>query len=106
MPTYSGTFFSFASNIPMEILHEIEPCLFSMVVFLTPETIGHTREVYNLLDLFGELGGVIEIFIISFGVVLYPISKHSFILNATKILFKAKTTEKNLFKISKKDKLL
>ena len=75
-----------------------------MVVYLTPESIVHNREVFNLLDLLGELGGVIEIFIITFGIILHPIAKHSFMLNAIKLLFKARTKETNLFTQSKKDR--
>ena len=58
----------------------------------------HKREVFNLLDLVGELGGVIEVFIIIFGVLLYPISQFSFILKATKMLFLARSQDKKLFK--------
>ena len=85
---------------------EIDPGLFSMVVYLTQESAVHKREIYNLLDLFGELGGVIEIFIIILGIFLYPISHYSFMLNATKIFFKARTKDTNLFKVKvgKKDK--
>ena len=77
--------------------------LFSMYVYLTQESVAHKREVFNLLDLFGELGGVIEVFIISLGIFLYPIARHGFILNATKIFFKARTKETNFFKKSKND---
>ena len=43
----------------------------------------YEREVFNLVDLIGELGGVIEILIIVFGLILFPISKQSFILKAS-----------------------
>ena len=40
----------------------------------------HKREVYNMLDAFGDLGGVIEVLMILFGVIFLPISKHSYYL--------------------------
>ena len=43
----------------------------------------HVREVFNLFDLVGDLGGVIEVMIIVMGVLLYPISEHSFLLSAS-----------------------
>jgi hypothetical protein len=49
----------------------------------------------------GEMGGVIEIIVIVFGVILYPISKQSFILKATSELFKARTSDNLLFEKSK-----
>ena len=48
----------------------------------------------------GELGGVIEIFIVTFGLFLGPISYFSFILKATKELFLARTDDINMFKPS------
>ena len=48
-------------------------------LFLTDEALYHEREVYNTMELFGELGGVIEIFVIIFGILVYPFSKQSFV---------------------------
>ena len=53
----------------------------------------HERDVFNVLDLIGEMGGVIEILIIVFGVLIFPISRQSFILNASSQLFKARTED-------------
>ena len=75
----------------MEWITDSSKEIFSIYVFLTQESMAHKREVFNLLDLFGELGGVIEIFIITMGIFLYPISKHGFLLNASSIFFKART---------------
>ena len=43
--------------------------------YLFEEATQYEREVYNLVDLLGELGGVIEIFILILGVLLFPISE-------------------------------
>jgi hypothetical protein len=47
--------------------------------------------------LFGDLGGVLEIFIAIFAIFVVPISEHSFILTALSRLFIARTDEQNLF---------
>jgi hypothetical protein len=82
----------------MNVLPEVNKGdLFSVFLFLQSESITHRREVFNFLDLIGELGGVIEVFILIFGVVLYPISKFSFFLKATKMLFHARTSDSSMF---------
>lgn len=72
-----------------------------LLFYMTPETINHQRKVYNLLDLLGDLGGVIEVIMVFFGIFLYPVSKHSFIMDASRSLFLARTKQDGLF-ISKR----
>ena len=43
------------------------------------------------------MGGVIEIIVIVFGVIVYPISEQSFIVTASSELFKARTNDSDLF---------
>ena len=57
----------------------------------------HSREVYNILALLGDLGGIFEIVMIIFGVFIFPISEHSFNLRASRMMFFARTKLKNLF---------
>ena len=45
----------------------------------------------------GDLGGVTEVIMITFGFLLFPISEHSFIVDATKKLYLAKTVNNDLF---------
>ena len=63
----------------------------------------HKREIFNLLDLVGDLGGVIEVMVLIFGFVFFPISQQSFILKFTKSLFKARTSDGQLFRKTKVD---
>lgn len=53
----------------------------------------HSRKSYMFFDLLGDLGGVRELFIISFGIFLLPISEHSFVMKAAKYLFFARTSK-------------
>jgi hypothetical protein len=55
--------------------HKFPNEVFRIATFIDKEAMYHEREIFNLVDLIGELGGVIEILIITFGVLLYPISR-------------------------------
>ena len=61
------------------------------------DSVTAVRAIYNLLDLFGDLGGVLEIFFAIFAVFIEPISEHSYVLTAISRLFYARTTVQNLF---------
>ena len=74
-------------------------------MFYLDETgLSHQREVYTIIDALGDLGGIIEITIIVFGIVFLPISRHSFYLKASRFMFFARSKDSNLFvKGSKQD---
>jgi len=56
-----------------------------------------TRSVYNLLDVFGDFGGVSEVFLILSALIIAPIADHLFLIKAIKKLYLANTTEDDLF---------
>ena len=56
------------------------------------------------MDLIGDLGGVLEVIMVGFGLILYPVSEHSYILTALNKLFLVKTSSPSLFKKKKKGK--
>jgi hypothetical protein len=92
--TYEGTFFKIAGLIERPYITGKFPGeLLRVSSYLQEEAAFNEREVYNLIDLIGEMGGVVEIIVIVFGVIIYPISHQSFILNATSQLFKARTSD-------------
>lgn len=47
----------------------------------------HERQVYGLLDLFGDLGGVIEIAMLFFHLVLGKLQEHDFLIKAIERLY-------------------
>ena len=49
--------------------------LLRISTYMFEEATFHEREVYNLLDLIGEMGGVIDFFYIGFAILLYHIQK-------------------------------
>ena len=55
------------------------------------EKVLQARAIYSLFDLLGDLGGVTEVLLIVFGAILYPMSEHSFVMDAMKRFFLART---------------
>jgi hypothetical protein len=52
--------------------------------------------VYNFLDILGDLGGLVDIIISFFGIVMFPISKFSFILKALEKLYLVNVKDKSI----------
>lgn len=71
--------------------------IFIINTWLDGVMVSHSRRVYGFFDLLGELGGVMEVLVIIFGLILFPISEHSFYLNAIKKLFFARTKDSDIF---------
>lgn len=49
------------------------------------------------MDFMGDTGGVLELVILTFSFFLLPISNHSFVLDAAKNIFLARTRELDIF---------
>ena len=82
-PSYVGTFYKIARSLQMLNVKEVEPeMLLTVSLMLQEEIIEHIRECFNIPDMIGNLGGVVEVFVIVFGVIIYPLSKHKFTLKA------------------------
>jgi hypothetical protein len=52
---------------------------------------------YGIFALLGDTGGILEVYLIICGFILFPISEHSFILTAAKKLYMARTTSDQIF---------
>jgi len=57
--------------------------LYSIQIYLMPEMISHKRETYDLIKLLGDMGGIQGILISLLGVLVIPVSAHSFIIKAS-----------------------
>lgn len=71
--------------------------VYSQTYGIHEDSVTAVRAIYNLLDLFGDLGGVLEIFIAIFAIFVEPVAEHSFVLTALAKLFFARTNETDLF---------
>jgi hypothetical protein len=54
--------------------------------------IHHFRMRYTFFALLGDTGGILEMSMLLFGMFLFPVSKHSFVLTAAKKLYMVRTT--------------
>lgn len=62
----------------------------------------HDRAVYGVIDLLGDLGGVLEVIMVFTGIIFFPISEHHFILQATKRMFLARSSKRDDLFLDKK----
>ncbi len=58
----------------------------------------HKREVYTVMHLLGDVGGVLEITILFSAILLGYLSKFSFNLSAIQTLYLARTSDSTLFR--------
>lgn len=87
-----ANFFQVANIVPRKQAKRIEPNkLYESILMLHEEKHQHERKIYGLIDLLGDLGGVLEVVTVVFGIILYPISFHSFILELSNRIFLART---------------
>ena len=104
--SYEGYFWEVSQKVQKNELREANPnYFFHTQVVLEPEQQVHGRGVYGIIDLLGDLGGQIEIYLFVFGWIMFALSERSFTLKATKNLFLARTKDKNMFnKVDEKQK--
>ena len=96
--TYEGKFWEINQQLTKYELREANPdFFFKTQVLLKAESQTHERGVYGIIDLLGDLGGQLELFVFVFGVFMFPMSEHSFTLKAAKKLFLARTKDKGMF---------
>ena len=57
----------------------------------------YSRTVYNVLDLFGTIGGILEIFMFVVELVMEPISEHAFMCAAISTFYIIKHSSEEKF---------
>jgi len=70
--------------------------VFQINFFLDDVETYHIREIYDLLGLLGDLGGIQDILIAIVGIFVFPYSEFSFNLKAMQKLYLVSTTDPNL----------
>jgi hypothetical protein len=79
--------------------------IFIQEFYLQPEQIAHKRATYDLVGLLGDMGGIQGILISLLGVLVVPVSAHSFNIKAARKLFMARSESSDLFMEVPKEKL-
>ena len=78
--------------------------IFQNEFYLSTTGIQYSRQVYGILDLIGDIGGIYQLIISAFGIVLFSIAEQSFVLNGISKLFLINTTDPDF--INKKGKII
>ncbi len=55
----------------------------------------YSRQVFNILSLFGTIGGILEIFMFVAELIMEPISEHAFLCSAISTFYIAKHSEED-----------
>ena len=101
------TFYDVGQTVQYQQVPEVEAGnLFTTIIYLSDEMTFFSRQIYSILDLLGEFGGITEVVMLLSGFYLYSISEHSFVIKALQKLFIARTSNKRLFKAPKTKKQL
>ena len=74
--------------------NEDKQTLFRFSLHISPNQGNYQRQVFNLLEFFGTIGGVIDIFISLFSIFISPISEFSFFISVINKLYYVKINEK------------
>ena len=98
--TYVGGFFELGRTISQRRQRSLREPNLLMQVILTLDDIGvvHTRQGYGIFDLCGDLGGVLGVIVVVFGVLMHPLSKYNYELKLFEKLYVVKTNDANLFR--------
>ena len=109
--SYIGEFYDIGKMIDRPIIKSsnkagTEDLIYKSTMILHNESLKITRQIYNIFDLLGDLGGVTEVIMIVFGFFLFSISEHSFYLTALTKLFFARTSDGDMFKSKRTSKYL
>ena len=71
--------------------------LYVVELYLHSELVSHKRATYDILGLLGDMGGIQGILISLLGVLVVPISAHSFTVKAARKLFMARSSKGGIF---------
>lgn len=101
-PTFQATYYNVHRILAVPENHKLgganEHTIIKTNIYLESLKKVHERSVYGIIDLLGDLGGVLEVIMVFTGVLLFPISEHHFVLQATKRMFLARSkNSKELF---------
>lgn len=102
-PTYDGVFWSQGDYLNAEnpIPEEAAGQVYCLDMMLDPRVEMHTRQISNVLDLLGELGGVLDVMVLLVFFFVAPVAEHSYFMAVFNKLYLAKTKSSNVFKNKK-----
>ena len=91
--TYNYEYFDFSKDYKTQIPYQYDDEVLQLNIFLDDKSTVIKREIYNALDLLGDLGGIRDIVIVILGIFLFPYSEFSYNLKALRKLFLVETID-------------
>lgn len=76
----------------------VKNSIYETKIYRDNVAITHKREIYGIINLLADVGGVLEILVVTFAFFLNSISQHSFYTNSISKLYMAETKDENLFR--------
>jgi hypothetical protein len=73
-----------------------------MSLEIGPASILYQRISYDCIGIAKDIGGLTNVLLVMFSLLIYPMANYSFFLRAIKRLYFAKTSDKKLFEFYKK----
>ena len=96
-PSYEGDFYDVHTVISRpKYRHPESDLLYQTTYMLSNVMMGHEREVESLIQLMGDIGGLIEFLFVIFLAILSPIAEFDFYLKAIKKLYYARSRDGNI----------
>ena len=101
--TYNYEYYDFSKDYKSQIPFQYKDEVLQLNIFLDDKSTVIKREIYNALDLLGDLGGIRDIVIVIIGIFLFPYSEFSYNLKALRKLYLVETLDQDLFIQEEKD---
>jgi len=98
-PSFTGSFYNmkYYESQTINRIAFYQDFLYVLTILPTKYVENHTREVYSLLSLIGDIGGVLQVILLAFVSFMNPISKYSFNMKAIQNLYLARSKDPSIF---------
>ena len=77
--------------------------IFETILVLDQNGKQHNRQVYNIMDLLGDIAGIYELITLSIAILINKIAKESFVIVALKKFFFVKSKYRQIFDVKAKN---
>ena len=99
-PSYEEYFYDIGrrNSFQSDKITEDPNLVYTQKISLHDQYILHSRSGYGMLEIIGDLGGVMEVFLFCLAIIVRPFAVFSFNMKALQKMFLAKTFDNKLFK--------
>lgn len=99
--TFQGTFYDISQQQfyidSATNYNYLKKHLFQVQIYIGSSSTSYKRKTYSLTDIARDVGGVVNVLLLFFSIVISPFASHSFLTKAISRLYYARTKDINLF---------